>query len=110
MFGYDLKKILGLDEIYPKESNILFLIETMKNEKFGFAMDHLIMHTNNKYLRPGIAVLFTIKPLIEIFKLNSDSDEVLYFDTDTLIFGNGPNGPAIHLDQELVTGESYEGT
>ena len=34
--GYDLKKILGLDEIYPKESNILFLIETMKNEKFGF--------------------------------------------------------------------------
>ncbi len=34
--GYDLKKILELDEIYPKESNILFLIETMKNEKFGF--------------------------------------------------------------------------
>jgi hypothetical protein len=22
--GYDLKKILGLDEIYPKESNIIF--------------------------------------------------------------------------------------
>ena len=108
--GYDLKKILSLDEIYPKESNILFLIETMKDEKFGFAMDHLIMHTNNKYLRPGIAVLFTVKPLIEVFKLNSDSDEVLYFDTDNLIFGNGPNGPAIHLDQELISGETYEGT
>ena len=57
----------------------------MKNEKFGFAMDHLIMHTNNKYLRPGIPVPFTIKPLMEIFKLNNDSNEILYFDIDTLI-------------------------
>ena len=108
--GYDLKKILGLDEIYPNQSNILFLIETMNEEKFGFAMDHLIMHTDNKYLRPGIAVLFTIKPLMELFKPENNSEEILYFDTKTLIFGNGSNGPAIHLDQELVSGESYEGT
>ena len=108
--GYDLKKILGLDEIYPKQSNILFLIETMNDEKFGFAMDNLIMHTDNKYLKPGIVVLFTLKPLMEIFNPDTNSDEVLYFDTKNLIFGNGPNGPAIHLDNELITGESYEGT
>jgi len=108
--GYDLKKILGLDEIYPKQSNILFLIETLNDEKFGFAMDHLIMHTDNKYLKPGIAVLFTIKPLMELFKPESNSEEILYFDTKSLIFGNGPNGPAIHLDQDLVSGASYEGT
>ena len=108
--GYDLKKILGLDEIYPKQSNILFLIETLNDEKFGFAMDRLIMHTDNKYLKPGIAVLFTIKPLMELFKPENNSEEILYFDTKSLIFGNGPNGPAIHLDQDLVSGASYEGT
>ena len=84
--GYDLKKILGLDEIYPKQSNILFLIETLNDEKFGFAMDHLIMHTDNKYLKPGIAVLFTIKPLMELFKPENNSEEILYFDTKSLIF------------------------
>ena len=108
--GYDLKKILSLDEIYPKQSNNLFLIETYDNEKFGFAIDHLIMHSDNKYIKPSIAVLFSIKPKMEIFKPENGSEEILYFDTKTLIFGNGPNGPAIHLDQELLEGETYEGT
>ena len=108
--GYDLKKILGLEEIYPKHSNILFLIETLEDEKFGFAMDHLVMHTDNKYLKPGISVLFTIKPKLEIFKPENGSEEILYFDTKTLIFGNGPNGPAIHLDQDLIEGETNEET
>jgi hypothetical protein len=108
--GYDLKKILGLEEIYPKHSNILFLIETLEDEKFGFAMDHLVMHTDNKYLKPGISVLFTIKPKLEIFKPENGSEEILYFDTKTLIFGNGSNGPAIHLDQDLIEGETNEGT
>ena len=108
--GYDLKKILGLEEIYPKHSNILFLIETLEDEKFGFAMDHLVMHTDNKYLKPGISVLLTIKPKLEIFKPENGSEEILYFDTKTLIFGNGSNGPAIHLDQDLIEGETNEGT
>ena len=108
--GYDLKKILSLDEIYPKQSNNLFIIETYDNEKFGFAIDHLIMHSDNKYIKPSIAVLFSIKPKMEIFKPENGSEEILYFDTKTLIFGNGPNGPAIHLDQELLEGETYEGT
>lgn len=108
--GYDLKKILALDEIYPKQSNSLFLIETYDDEKFGFAIDHLIMHSDNKYIKPSIAVLFSIKPKMEIFKPENGSEEILYFDTKTLIFGNGPNGPAIHLDQKLLEGATYEGT
>jgi len=108
--GYDLKKILAFDEIYPKQSNSLFLIETYDDEKFGFAIDHLIMHSDNKYIKPSIAVLFSIKPKMEIFKPENGSEEILYFDTKTLIFGNGPNGPAIHLDQKLLEGATYEGT
>ena len=108
--GYDLKKIIGLEETYPKQSYVLFLIETFDGEKFGFAMDHLIMHTDNKYLKPSISVLFTIKPKLEIFKPENGSEEILYVDTKTLIFGNGPNGPAIHLNQDLVEGSTNDET
>ena len=107
--GYNLKNILQLEEVYSKNSNILFLIETYEDEKFGFAMDHLTMHTDNKYIRPGTSMLFSIKPKMKLYLPNNDSDEILYIDTKTFIFGNGPNGPAIHLDDQLVEGESCEG-
>ena len=107
--GYNLKNILQLEEVYSKNSNILFLIETYEDEKFGFAMNYLTMHTDNKYIRPGTSMLFSIKPKMKLYLPNNDSDEILYIDTKTLIFGNGPNGPAIHLDDQLVEGESNEG-
>ena len=47
---------------------------------------------------------------MELFKPKIESEEILYFDTKNLIFGNGSDGPAIHLDQELIEGETYEGT
>ena len=106
--GYNLKNILRLEEIYPKNSNIIFLIETFENEKFGFVMDRLTMHTDNKYYRPGTSILITIKPEMKIY-IPNDSDEIIYMDSKTLIFGNGPNGPAIHLDNNLVEGDSNEG-
>ncbi len=107
--GYNLKNILQLEEVYSKTTNILFLIETYEDEKFGFAMNHLTMHTDNKYLRPGTSMLFTIKPKMKLYLPKTDSDEIIYIDTTTLIFGNGPNGPAIQLDDKLVEGDSYEG-
>ena len=106
--GYNLKNILRLEEIYPKNSNIIFLIETFENEKFGFVMDRLTMHTDNKYYRPGTSILIAIKPEMKIY-IPNDSDEIIYMDSKTLIFGNGPNGPAIHLDNNLVEGDSNEG-
>ena len=107
--GYSLKNILHLEEIYSKNSNILFLIETSEDEKFGFAMNYLTMHTDNKFVRPGTSILVSIKPKMNIYTPNNDSDEIIYIDSKALIFGNGPNGPAIHLDSDLVGGDSYEG-
>jgi hypothetical protein len=107
--GYNLKNILNLEEAYSKNSNILFLIETYEDEKFGFAMNYLTMHTDNKFIRPGTSMLFSIRPKMKLYLPNNDSDEILYIDTKTVIFGNGPNGPAIHLDDQLVEGDSYEG-
>ena len=107
--GYNLKNILQLEEKYSKVSNILFLIETNEDEKFGFAMNRLTIHTDNKFYRPNTSILISIKPHLKTYSPNNDSDEIIYIDTKTLIFGNGPNGPAIHLDNNLVEGDSYEG-
>ena len=107
--GYNLKKILQLEEAYSKVSNILFLIETFEDEKFGFAMNHLTMHTDNKFYRPHTSMLISIKPQMKVYSPNNDSDEIIYIDSKALIFGNGPNGPAIHLDNDLVEGDSYAG-
>ena len=107
--GYNLKNIINLEEIYSKNSNILFLIETYEDEKFGFAMNHLTMHTDNKFLRPGTSILISIKPKLKVYNPSNDSEEIIYIDSKSLIFGNGPNGPAIHLNAELVEGDSYGG-
>ena len=107
--GYNLKNILQLEETYSKVSNILFLIETNEDEKFGFVMNRLTMHTDNKFYRPNTSILISIKPQLKTYSPNNDCDEIIYIDTKTLIFGNGPNGPAIHLDNNLVEGDSYEG-
>ena len=107
--GYNLKNILQLEENYSKNSIILFLIETNDDEKFGFAMNHLTMHTDNKFLRPGTSILISIKPKLKLYNPNNDSEEIIYIDSKSLIFGNGPNGPAIHLNEDLIEGDSYEG-
>lgn len=107
--GYNLKNIINLEEKFDKNSNILFLIETYEDEKFGFAMNHLTMHTDNKYLRPGTSMLISIKPKLKAYSPNTDSEEIIYIDSKSLIFGNGPDGPAIHLNTELVEGDSYGG-
>jgi len=107
--GYNLKNIISLEEIYSKNSNILFLVETYEDEKFGFAMNHLTMHTDNKFLRPGTSMLISIKPKLKVYNPNTDSEEIIYIDSKSLIFGNGPNGPAIHLNADLVEGDSYGG-
>ena len=106
--GYNLPNLIGLEEKYNKKTIILFLIETEKNDKFGFISSNLIIHTDNQYQRPSASFLFTIKPKFKLFS-PIDSDEILYVTTKDFIFGNGPNGPAIQLNQDLKEGDSYSG-
>ena len=97
-----------MEEKYNKNTIILFLIETEKGDKFGFISSNLIIHTDNKYQRPSASFLFTIKPKFELYT-PIDSDEILYVTTKDFIFGNGSNGPAIQLNQDLKEGDSYSG-
>ena len=106
--GYNLPNIIGMEDKYNKNTNILFLIETEKGDKFGFISSNIIMHTDNKYQRPNTSLLFTINKEPKLYT-PIDSDEILYVTSKDFIFGNGPNGPAIQLNQDLKEGDSYPG-
>ena len=107
--GYNLPNITQLEEKYNKNTFILFLIGTSDGDKFGFVNSNLIIHTNNEYQRPDSTLLFTIKPEFKIYSPEVDSDEILYVSNKDFIFGNGPNGPAIQLNQDIRKGMSYKG-
>ena len=107
--GYNLPNIIELENKYNKNTNILLLIETLKGDKFGIISSNLIIHTDNKYFRPSSSLLFTLRPKFELYTPHTDSDEILYVTTKDFIFGNGPNGPAIQLNQDLKEGDSYSG-
>jgi len=107
--GYNLPNILELEQKYDKITNILFLIETTEGDKFGFINSNLIVHTDNEYQRPTFTMLLTIRPQFKIYSANVESDEILYVTNKDFIFGNGPSGPAIQLNQDIRRGISYGG-
>ena len=107
--GYNLPNILELEQKYNKNTAILFLIGTSEGDKFGFIISNLLTHTDNEYQRPNSSFLFTITPEFKIYSPDVDSDEILYITNTDFIFGNGPKGPAIQLNQDIRKGISYEG-
>ena len=107
--GYYLPNIIQLEEKYNKNTFILFLIGTSDGDKFGFVNSNLIIHTDEMFQRPYSTLLFTIRPEFKIYSPKVDSDEILYISNKDLIFGNGPNGPAIHLNQDMKKGVSCKG-
>ena len=107
--GYNLPNILELENKYNKNTYILFLIETTEGDKFGFVNSNILIHTDNNFQRPNSTYLFTLRPEFKIYSPNDDSDEILYITNKDFIFGNGNNGPAIQLNQDLMKGVSNEG-
>ena len=107
--GYNLPNILDLEAKYDKNTFILFLIQTIDGDKFGFINSNLITYTDDTYQRPNSTYLFTIRPEFKIYTPNADSDEILYVTDKDFILGNGNNGPAIQLNQDIMKGVSYAG-
>ena len=107
--GYNLPNILELEHKYSKNTFILLLIQTTEGDKFGFVNSNLLVYKDNHYQRPNSTYLFTIKPELKIYSPNVDSVEILFITSKDFIFGNGPNGPAIQLNQDIMKGVSYGG-
>ena len=73
-----------MEEKYDKNTNILFLIETEKGEKFQFISSNLVIYTDNKYQRPTSSLLISIRPEFKIYN-PIDSDEILYVTSKVFI-------------------------
>lgn len=107
--GYSLITIYGLNEKYSKETLILFLICTEEDEVFGCLISSLINYTNGKFIRPLTSLLIQITPEVKLYEVELDSDQVLFADSQCLMIGNGPKGPAFRIDNDLKGGYSYSG-
>lgn len=107
--GYALSTILALNNKFDYETTIMFIIETADNEIIGGVISNLIKHTNGKSIRPFFSLLLKIRPEIKIYQASEEKEDVLYVDSECVMFGNGPKGPAIRFDKDLKGGFSYEG-
>ena len=105
--GYNLSTIVNLNDKYQSDNSIILILKTQENEIFGFLISNMIKYTNNKFIRPIQSVLFTIKPEKKIYSSN-ESDDILFVDSNCLMFGNGVKGPAIRFDKDLDYGFSYD--
>ena len=88
----------------------IFLIKTNTNEIFGFSFYGKISETNGKFLKLSRGFLFSIKPLIKVYNINTDYTDILYIDTDKILVGKDPDDViALKISGDLSTGETHLG-
>ena len=104
--GYSLSNIFKLEQKYTQETIIMFFIQDNKDNIFGGIVSNLFKKTK-KFIRPLFIYLFSIKPELGFYD-NSDTDDNLYCDDDSLIIGTGLEGAALSLDSNLKHGNSFE--
>jgi len=106
--GYSLLTIYSLANKYPVESETLFLIETFNDEIFGGIMSGMFKQTNGKYERPIHSYCLTIRPELNIYEQEKSCDDIIYCDTQCIMFGRGPKGPAIRVEKNVSSGYTYD--
>ena len=91
---------------------ILFLIKTKTGEVFGGIMTQAIkLYDDGKYRIPNSAYLFTVEPDINLYQpKDKKHGEIACFEAGAFRFGNGDDGPAITLENELKLGWTQKNT
>lgn len=105
--GYSLNTIYSHALNYEGEQTTLWLMETLTGEVFGGIMTTMFKHTNLKFSRPMQSFLLTVRPEIVLYEANKSNDNILYCDSECFMYGNGADGPAIRIDNNLSQGYSY---
>lgn len=106
--GYSIKNIYNLSNIYEYGTPIIFLIETLENEVFGGYISNMFRFTGEKFTKPFESYLITIRPQCAIFEVKKNSENVLLCNSHYIMFGNGPDGPAIYISENLDIGRSND--
>jgi hypothetical protein len=106
--GFSLSTIYSLAANFDESKIILFLIETLKEEKFGGIMSQMFRKTNNKFEKPFQSYLIALKPHLGFFEEVKNTDSIFYGDSEGFMFINGVKGPAIHVKADLTGGYTHE--
>ena len=88
------------------EKTILFiLIQTDKDEIFGFIMQQSIKISDNvEYKNLPLSYLFSISPELKFYEHKNKDDKIVCFEPGAIRFGYGNYGPAITINYGLNEG------
>jgi len=108
----DLSFVYKIGRETEDNNLVLFLIKTKNGEVFGGIMSQAIkLYDDGKYRIPNSAYLFTVEPELNIYQpKDKKHGEIACFEAGAFRFGNGEDGPAITLDDELKLGWTQKNT
>ena len=98
-----------IDKFNKEEKKYIFLIKTTTNEIFGFAINGNFKDTNGKYINIKQGILISIEPIIKIYNINAEYNEILFIDKDKILFGkDNTDTITIKISEYLSNGETHE--
>jgi hypothetical protein len=108
----DLNAIYKICEKMEDTALIMFVIKTKNGEIFGGIMDQIIkLYDDGRYRIPISAYLFTVEPEIKVYApKDRQHSEIVCFEAGALRYGNGEDGPAITLENDLKVGWTQKNT
>jgi hypothetical protein len=108
----DLSIVYNIGKEMEDNNLILFLIKTKTGEVFGGIMTQAIkLYDDGKYRIPNSAYLFTVEPEINLYQPKDQKHgEIACFEAGAFRFGNGDDGPAITIENELKLGWTQKNT
>ena len=108
----DLSIVYDIGKEMEDNNLILFLIKTKTGEVFGGIMTQAIkLYDDGKYHIPNSAYLFTVEPEINLYQpKDKKHGEIACFEAGAFRFGNGDDGPAITIENELKLGWTQKNT
>jgi hypothetical protein len=107
--GYSIRNIYRLNTEIENNNNIIFIIQTEEDEVFGGYLSSFLKLTGGKFIKPFDSILFSIRPNLEVYSLNKNSENILLCENSHIMYGNGENGPAIYISEDLGSGRSNPG-
>ena len=108
----DLSIVYDIGKEMEDNNLILFLIKAKTGEVFGGIMTQAIkLYDDGKYHIPNSAYLFTVEPEIYLYQpKDKKHGEIACFEAGAFRFGNGDDGPAITIENELKLGWTQKNT
>ena len=98
-----------IDKFNKEEKKYIFLIKTTTNEIFGFAIIGNFKDTNGKYVNIKQGILISIEPIIKIYNINAEYNEILFIDKDKILFGkDNTDTITVKISEDLSNGETHE--